>query len=129
MLASFLLFASAVGVIKSLMFVIFILVAMLMILIVLLQEPKGGGLSGAFGGVGAETFGVQTGGVNKFTSVLAAIFLTLALFYAAIDEDEPDAPSSVTTKEIAAPSGDGVTGDGVTDDGTGLTDDGKKEKK
>ena len=75
-----------------------------MVLIVLLQEPKGGGLSGAFGGVGAETFGVQTGGVNKFTSVLAGIFLVLALFYAAIDEGEPDAPSSVTDKEIAAPS-------------------------
>jgi len=119
MLASFLLFASAVGVIKSLMFVIFILVAFLMVLIVLLQEPKGGGLSGAFGGVGAETFGVQTGGVNKFTSVLAGIFLTLALFYAAIDEDEPEAPSSAPTKEIAAPS----------DDGNSLTDDGKKVNK
>jgi len=125
MLASFLLFASAVGILKSLMFVIFILVAMLMILIVLLQEPKGGGLSGAFGGVGAETFGVQTGGVNKFTSVLAGIFLSLALLYAAIDEGEPEAPSAEPASEIASPSDDETTDDGLSGDGTGPTDDGK----
>jgi len=87
------------GFIKGLIFVVFVLCALLLVLIVLLQEPKGGGLSGAFGGAGAETFGVQTGGVNKFTSYVAAIFIVLAILYAAIPEEEPPAPSDVTTVE------------------------------
>ncbi|MEM8885198.1 MAG: preprotein translocase subunit SecG [Planctomycetota bacterium] len=73
---------------SGLVFFLFVLVSLLLILIILLQEPKGGGLSGAFGGAGAETFGVQTGGVNKFTSYLAGIFLLLAIFYAIIPHEE-----------------------------------------
>jgi len=90
---SLLLVASFVGFFKGLLFVGFVLCSLLLILIVLLQEPKGGGLSGAFGGAGAETFGVQTGGVNKFTSYVAAVFLVFAVLYAAIREPEPEAIS------------------------------------
>jgi preprotein translocase subunit SecG len=92
-MTALLLALSFVGVIKSIMFVGFILCALLLILVVLLQEPKGGGLSGAFGGAGAETFGVQTGNVNKFTSRLAFVFLALAIGYAAIREGDPTAAS------------------------------------
>ncbi len=53
--------------------------AVLLIVIILLQESKGGGLAEAFGGVGAETFGVKSGGINRFTFALAAIFLVTAL--------------------------------------------------
>ena len=35
--------------------------ALLMSVVILLQESKGGGLAEAFGGVGAETFGVIVG--------------------------------------------------------------------
>ena len=45
-----------------------LLYVFLLITIILLQEGKGGGLGGAFGGAGAETFGVQSGGVNRFTA-------------------------------------------------------------
>jgi protein translocase SecG subunit len=57
--------------------------AVLLTIVVLLQESKGGGLAEAFGGVGAETFGVKTGGINRFTFLLAAIFCGSAILISA----------------------------------------------
>ena len=54
---------------------VFFLTSIFLVFVILLQEPKGGGLAEAFGGMGAETFGVKSGGVNRFT-------LTNALFWA-----------------------------------------------
>lgn len=54
---------------------VFFLASIFLVFVILLQEPKGGGLAEAFGGMGAETFGVKSGGVNRFT-------LTVALFWA-----------------------------------------------
>jgi len=59
--------------------VVFFLSAILLMVLVLLQEGKGGGLASALGGQGAETFGVATGGVNKVTLWLAGIFLASAV--------------------------------------------------
>ena len=60
----------------------FFLSTILLMVIILLQEGKGGGLASALGGQGAETFGVSSGGVNKVTLVLAGIFLVSALGHA-----------------------------------------------
>lgn len=57
--------------------------AVLLTIVVLLQESKGGGLAEAFGGMGAETFGVKTGGINRFTFLLAAIFCGSAILISA----------------------------------------------
>ena len=59
--------------------VLFFLSAAFLTVVVLLQEPKGGGLAEAFGGMGAETFGVKSGGINRFTFTLAAIFCGSAI--------------------------------------------------
>lgn len=59
--------------------VLFFVSALLLIIVVLLQEPKGGGLAEAFGGMGAETFGVKSGGINRFTFMLAALFCGSAI--------------------------------------------------
>ena len=53
--------------------------ALLLSIVVLLQEPKGGGLAEAFGGMGAETFGVKSGGINRFTFTLATVFCASAI--------------------------------------------------
>jgi protein translocase SecG subunit len=50
-----------------------------LIAVILLQEGKGGGLAEAFGGVGAETFGVKAHGINKFTAVVGGLFLVLCI--------------------------------------------------
>ncbi len=61
---------------------LFFVSAILLMVIVLLQEGKGGGLASALGGQGAETFGVSTGGVNKVTLFLAGMFLVSGLAHA-----------------------------------------------
>ncbi|MBM3973654.1 MAG: preprotein translocase subunit SecG [Planctomycetes bacterium] len=53
--------------------------ALLLSVVILLQEPKGGGLAEAFGGMGAETFGVKSGGINRFTFTLATAFCGSAI--------------------------------------------------
>ena len=60
--------------------ILFFLSACMLIFIILLQEPKGGGLAEAFGGMGAETFGVKSSGVNRFTLTLAGVFVASAIF-------------------------------------------------
>lgn len=79
---------------KGVLMFVFIAAALLLVLVILLQEPKGGGLSAAFGGAGAETFGVQTGGVNRFTAYVAATVMISAVLYAALRDEGADmAPS------------------------------------
>lgn len=65
--------------INALLYLLFFLAAVLLVFIILLQEGKGGGIADAFGGAGAQTFGVRAGGVNRVTLVLFAIFLLSAL--------------------------------------------------
>src|SRR5688572_25023162 len=61
--------------------VIFIIVCLFMILLVLIQKGRGGGLASAFGGAGGNTaFGSKTGDVLTWaTSVVFGIFLVLAI--------------------------------------------------
>ena len=65
---------------ETLLWILFVLSSLLLCLIILIQEGKGGGLAEAFGGQGAETFGVKATGVNYFTAGLAgAMFLSAIL--------------------------------------------------
>src|ERR1044071_4166602 len=72
----------------SLMLVFFVLVALLMVLVILMQRPKSEGLGAAFGGAVTENiFGAQTTNVLvKFTAWLAGIFFVvtflLSILYA-----------------------------------------------
>ncbi|HLU39292.1 MAG TPA: preprotein translocase subunit SecG [Planctomycetota bacterium] len=65
--------------IRLVLWILFLGSAILLSIVVLLQESKGGGLAEAFGGVGAETFGVKTRGINKFTFSLAGVFVGSAI--------------------------------------------------
>lgn len=64
---------------EYLFYTLFFLSALLLVLVILLQEGKGGGLSDAFGGAGAETFGVRSGGINRFTFGVFAVFVLSAM--------------------------------------------------
>ena len=64
---------------KILLWLVFFASALFLIVIVLLQEPKGGGLAEAFGGTGAQTFGVKSGGINKFTFIVFTVFIVSAM--------------------------------------------------
>jgi preprotein translocase subunit SecG len=62
-----------------LLWIVFFVSGVLMGIVILLQESKGGGLAEAFGGIGAETFGVKSGGINKFIFGVAAVFMLSAV--------------------------------------------------
>ncbi|MDR2556749.1 MAG: preprotein translocase subunit SecG [Bacteroidales bacterium] len=64
--------------------VIILLVCLLLALIVLIQNPKGGGLSSTFGGQGNQFLGVRktTDFLEKGTWVLAGALLVLSLISA-----------------------------------------------
>ena len=71
------------NIIVNILLIIFVPVCILLILMVLLQAGKGGGLSGAFGGMGtAQPFLGARGTVDflsKFTIYLAIGFMALSL--------------------------------------------------
>lgn len=60
--------------------VLLLLTSLFMILLVLIQRGRGGGLAGAFGGMGGQSaFGTRAGDVfTKITVVVAIIFILLA---------------------------------------------------
>lgn len=68
---------------QTLLSLAFVMVSVLMILTVLIQKPRGGGLSGAFGGAGGGAqaiFGAKTGDrLTTFTIVFFLGFIGLAM--------------------------------------------------
>ena len=61
------------------LYILFVLAAIVLVVVILLQEGKGGGLTDALGASGQQTFGVGASGINKFTGYTGAIFLASAL--------------------------------------------------
>jgi preprotein translocase subunit SecG len=98
--------STALKIVRALVMVLFVLSSVLLIAVVLLQEGKGGGIAGAFGGAAAETFGVKAGSVNRFTSILATVFVGLALLVgeSAVKFAAPPAP----TAPFVPPAGGGA---------------------
>ena len=64
---------------EAVLWMIFLLSSIVLTVVVLLQESKGGGLAEAFGGMGAQTFGVKATGITKFTAYVAAVFILSAI--------------------------------------------------
>lgn len=83
----------------------FAAVCLLMTLIILIQKPKGGGLSGAFGGAGggqSAVFGAKTGDILTWITVsffVAFLLLGVLLVYAT----RSDAQSSAVITAPATP--------------------------
>ena len=66
---------------QGLITVFFVATCVLLILVVLLQKGRGGGLAGAFGGAGGySAFGAKTGDVFTWITIsLTAMFVILAV--------------------------------------------------
>jgi len=95
---------------------VFLLVCVLLILIVLIQRPQGGGLAGAFGmGAGSSqtAFGAKTGDALTFATIgifvfyiVAAVGLNFALDPEAAPAQTPDAVSTdPASNGVPSPSG------------------------
>ena len=106
---------------STILLIVFIPICLLLILIVLLQAGKGGGLAGAFGGAGGQTFLGARGAadfLSKLTIYLAIGFMALALVLSLtygrqrtvrIQDEQPAAaeesavPATDTTQEATSP--------------------------
>src|ERR1700704_6018458 len=77
--SAFAIFAIPMSILINLLLAVWLLVALLMMLVILMQRPKSEGLGAAFGGAVTENiFGAQTTNVLvKFTTWLAGIFFAL----------------------------------------------------
>jgi preprotein translocase subunit SecG len=95
-----------IDVILGLVMTLFVLSAIVLIFVVLIQEGKGGGIAGAFGGAGAEAFGVKAGTVNRFTAYVGTAFLLLALLYTglATRRDMPAGLAETPSSLIESPT-------------------------
>lgn len=64
----------------TVLLVFFVLVAILLVGMVLIQDEQGDGLAGMFGGGSTSTFGSRAGNVlTKTTSILGGLFIVVAL--------------------------------------------------
>ena len=83
---------------------LFIFVCCILILVILIQKGRGGGLIGAFGGSGGNTaFGAKTGDVLTWaTSIIFGVFLLLAVILNLMaSNSSPTSPSTGTGKTPA----------------------------
>jgi preprotein translocase subunit SecG len=65
--------------IDVLLYIVFVIAAMVLIVVILLQEGRGGGFGQALGEHGQQTFGVAAQGIHKFTMWVAIVFLAAAV--------------------------------------------------
>jgi len=95
--------------------ILFLLVGVILILLVLIQKGRGGGLAGAFGGPGGHSaFGTKTADIFiKATAVLAAIFGFLAIATAWVMRPE-EGSASVEPPAAPAPETPGAPATGGT---------------
>ena len=96
--------------------------AIVLIVVILLQEGRGGGFGQALGTSGSETFGAGSRGINTFTATTAAVFLGSALLIHVLNRQQTggsvvgdDAGSSVLDGfGPGGPGGAGGLGQGIT---------------
>ena len=103
------------GVLTNIFNTLIILVSIFLICLILIQRGKGGGLAGAFGGVGGSSaFGTKAGDTfTRITVVTASIWMLMAMLLVVMTSRRnasawaADAPSSIS-KELS-PSSRGKT--------------------
>jgi len=94
-------------------YILFVLAAIVLIVVILLQEGRGGGFGEALGSHGRETFGVGSRGINTFTAVTAGVFLGSALLIHVLNRHQQGGSvldESPSATEIPAPPSPQVPG-------------------
>jgi preprotein translocase subunit SecG len=102
---------SLVGVITAIFNTLIVLLSLFLICLVLIQRGKGGGLAGAFGGVGGSSaFGTKAGDTfTKITVVTAAIWIVMAMLLVVLTSRRTSSafdsePATSLTKELGSAS-------------------------
>ncbi len=106
-------------VVTNLLIGLFLLVSIVMILLVLIQRPQGGGLSGAFGsggggGAGQTAFGTKTGDVLTWATIgifVAFVGFAIVLNFATRPTDPADLPVRMVAPPGSAPANEADAAD------------------
>ena len=113
------------GAIFYLLLVVYILACVIMVVAILIHEPKSGGLATALGGSGAESaFGASIGRkINRFTAGAVAVFLVfsiaLGIMWRMADEVPPAGPPPGTQAPAGGNQKEEKAGAGDKDGGAG----------
>src|ERR1044071_4793786 len=78
---------------------LFIIVCLFLVMLILIQKGRGGGLASAFGGAGGSTaFGAKTGDVLTWaTSIVFGVFVVLAVTMNLLANAKDAKPAATTT--------------------------------
>jgi preprotein translocase subunit SecG len=106
-----------VGILTNLFNTLIILVSIFLICLILIQRGKGGGLAGAFGGVGGSSaFGTKAGDTfTRITVITAAVWMLMAMLLVVMTSRRnastwaADAPGSLS-KELGQSRGKSKSG-------------------
>lgn len=102
---------------KGLLMVVLLITAVFLIVLVLIQRGKGGGLAGAFGGMGGQSaFGTKAGDLfTRITIGVAAFWIVLCLITVKIFGVGSEGPLSSSLGSSARPQSPGVSAPAPTD--------------
>ena len=94
----------AAGFVMSIIAGLFVIASVVLILVVLIQKGKGGGLSGAFaGGMASGILGSKTGDVLTWVTIsMASVFIIVALVLDRWWRPTTSGPESQTTAPITS---------------------------
>ena len=106
------MFLPVAAVLANTMLIVLVFLSVFLMLIILLQRGEGGGLSGAFGGMGGDSaFGVKGDKTfKKLTAAIAGLFVILVIVAGLIIQR--DNRGATATAEPPAEEGAEDTGDG-----------------
>ncbi len=113
--------------IMNIVMVVWVFITISLILLILIQKGKGGGLSGAFGGLGAGgLLGTKTGDFLTWVTICFVVtFLGLAVlmvkFYRPIPPEDPIIPTTPSSLEGTPPTTTGTGTAGGEATGTSTT--------
>ena len=106
---------AAVPFVMKIVMAFWVLAALILVLIVLIQKGKGGGLSSAFGGIGSSLLGTKTGDFLTWVTIcIVAVWLLLSVVAVKwfkpraseyLQSDQPlSAPAQTTPSESQQPA-------------------------
>jgi len=100
----------ASALVRGIIVFLFVAICVLLMIVILLQKGRGGGLAGAFGGAGGHSaFGAKTGDVFTWVTVaLTGMFILISIIgnYKFIP-DQPEAPQPTLNAPAGTSSGQG----------------------
>lgn len=96
-----------------LLYILFVAAALILTVVILLQEGKGGGFGDALGAAGQQAFGVKASGVQRFTMWIAIAFLGSAVMIHVLNNKTQNSDDGIFSDEPAAAGAPADSGSGA----------------